>query len=690
MATVIDDFAVGVGSGSPAEFAKAGWTWVGLEAGVNQAGYYKIVNGVRYRYGNQGPVAVGSAPSSTGDGDGGGGGGGGVRNINGYVDAFEFWYGVGNVPMAVVQQAVNGMWTDPQIKQYALTHGANGYNANAAREAVLAVARQARGSSWASTLSDSMIDSLAAGTYLDHDAYLANYFVDMPGFDVMSSPLTQAAIEYWVEQTGIPLTWTAKQKLNRLVRDYGGMSQAAMTEWTTWVPTTHSAKNGNYGANHRVAIKAKLESLLGRLLTPEELSPDGPLWEMSDAALYEWAQKTPEYQAKFANKPPGVSESDYLANVDAWNVVWRQAYGIDVAAASGMPGTFAEPQLTPDGQAAMKRFGFSSFAEWEAYAGGRPGWFRDNMIASGYLLPDSATGVAGAPNELITWGYENGVNPAEWMQHVQWEQQAIVAEGTYDPLLLRTLGINLSQDDWYKYTSKAIGWGEIQLQIMEAQNRDSYREVFRNYTGRDPGQSDYDYLSSSFVSPSEYAHRMAAKESAAEMLPQANEILTRVFGRGTSLAELENLAMNGQGSGVLRAQLEQATRLEQYRWVHKQKYGTEPTPSDYARYAGYAGPAELQWELNLAENIDEFGPDAQDAWKKVYNEELTSEQLRILFGDMKGSGDLKYKLKEAQKQVTEAEQAHDAGFQTPGAQHLFGAAPQGGFREVMGGIADIS
>jgi hypothetical protein len=174
------------------------------------------------------------------------------------------------------------------------------------------------------------------------------------------------------------------------------------------------------------------------------------------------------------------------------------------------------------------------------------------------------------------------------------------------------------------------------------------------------------------------------------MLPEVNEMLNRVFGSGTTIGELENMAMGGQGSGALKAQINQAMRLDQYRWTHKQKYGTEPTPTDYANYAGYAGPAELQWELNLAEDIGEFGPEVQEVWTKVYNESISDADLRIMLGDMKGSGELKYKYKKAQEQLKEEEAAHDAGFTTPGAFHLYGAAPQGGFKEVMSGIGDLN
>jgi hypothetical protein len=40
--------------------------------------------------------------------------------------------------------------------------------------------------------------------------------------------------------------------------------------------------------------------------------------------------------------------------------------------------------------------------------------------------------------------------------------------------------------------------------------------------------------------------------------------------------------------------------------------------------------------------------------------------------------------------LTEKEQAHDAGFTTPDAQILYGAAQQGGIKTVMQGIADMT
>jgi hypothetical protein len=163
-----------------------------------------------------------------------------------------------------------------------------------------------------------------------------------------------------------------------------------------------------------------------------------------------------------------------------------------------------------------------------------------------------------------------------------------------------------------------------------------------------------------------------------------------VLGTSVTLADLENLAMGGEGSGALRAQLDQASRLDEYRWEFKRKYGTEPTPTDYAKFAGYAGPAELNWELTLAENMAEVGPDIFETWNKVYtNNPLTEAQLKVMLGDMKGSGELKYQLKEAQEVVKKEEMAHDAGFTTPGVNIMFSGAPSGGFKLSMPGIEDL-
>ena len=671
-----------------------------------QVGVYKPYSGATNDSIN-GILAGISTPSSGGSGGGGGsgrGGGGSLDysdpNVGSTVrDHLIFWFGESwvNSNLSAVSYHLERKSTSDDIRRYAVDNGANGYGMQQVKSVLTQALYGMVGGTMAGALPDSLYRTLIRnGAYEDADVLGASIlaFKDI-GWDKAFDPITGAPVfepffDMWEDMTaGADFGWTVKSKLQSIVNQFG-FGNEALVEFERWVKTTNGAKTGNYGAEVRVKLKNTLEPLLGRALTEAELAVDGPLWDKDDAALYEWAQTTPEYMAKFEFKPPGVSEQEFLATQSAWNVVFRQAYGIDVAGLSGMPGTNVGVQLTDEGKAKMAQFGFATFDEWAAYAGGID---RFAQIAkdSGWVVDSGAFGsVGGAPGELIAWGFANGVGPAEWMQHVQWEQEAIVAEGTYEPTMLRTLGLNLSSDDWYKYTSKAIGWADIHLQIMEAQNRDQFREVFRNYTGHDPSVSDFNYLATSFVSPSEYARRMAAKESAAEMLPQANELMNRVFGHGTTLDELENVAMGGQGSGALKAQLNQAARLDEYRWTHKQKYGTEPTPTDYARYAGYAGPAELEWELNLAEGIDEFGPDIQEVWKKVYNQELSQEELRIMLGDMVGSGELKYKYKQAKEEVTELEQAHDAGFTTPDAMHMYTGAKEGGIKNVLPGIADMS
>ena len=638
-------------------------------------------------------------PSSGGTGGGGGGGGGydfTDPNAGSRIrDDLIFWFGEPWVQAntSVVAYHLDRKSTPDDVRRYAVDNGANGFGMQQIKSVLSQSLSQMLGGTATSALPDSFYRTLIrTGAYENQTTLQTSimYLKDIDWTKAFSpdtgAPLLAPFFDMWEDMTaGANFGPTAMTKLRGIVARFGYGSEA-VAEWTRWMPTTYSAKSGNYGAEVRQTLQNTLQPLLGRALTEKELSPDGPLWDKNQAALLEWAKGTPEYQTRFAGKPAGMSEQAFLAEQLAWDTVYRRAFGSDTSQASGLYG--GTVQLSDAGRAMMEKSGFSTFTEWEASAGGGPGWFEKNALDSGWITKGTASAI-GVPSELMAWAFENGVGPDEWFQSIQWHEEAIVAEGVYDPILMRTMGIDLSSEDWYKFTSKAIGWGETQLKILEAQNRSEFREFFRNYTGHDPSVTDYDYLVSSFVSPTEYARRMAAKESAAEMLDSVNELMTRVYGTGVTLPELENLAMGGQGSGSLRAQLDQAARLDQYRATHKLTYGTDPTPTDYAAYAGYAGPEQLKWEINLAEDMGEFAPDIRETWKKVYNEDITDEQLRTLLGNMAGSGDLKYKLKQAKQVVGEEEQKHEAGFSTPTVSPIYGAAEQGGPKINMGGIKDM-
>jgi hypothetical protein len=170
------------------------------------------------------------------------------------------------------------------------------------------------------------------------------------------------------------------------------------------------------------------------------------------------------------------------------------------------------------------------------------------------------------------------------------------------------------------------------------------------------------------------------------MYPEINELMQRVYGESITVEELKGMALGQEGSGELKAMVNKATELEQYRWIHKQYFGTEAAPEDYAKYAGYVSPAELQWEILTDEKIKDMAPDINEAFTKVYGYSLTDEQMRTMLGEQQGYGELSGQYRRAKEEWAKKEasrgqsQSADIGYKT---------APAGGFMTSSPGMADL-
>ena len=673
-------------------------------------GWYEVMPRGGPMAGSQELTAQGGPSGGGGSGwsswGGGGGGGGNDQYYRDFLDNL-FGYGLpGSAPQALVDRAVQNGWTEDQMVYYAIKeYGADGPYVDGLRRLIERTAAQVFGPGWSEVIPDSLITGLMLDNKGD-TGWLDDYFRSLPGYDALNDPAAIAMIDYWMAATGIPLTWTARNELRRIL-DEMGPGPMATAVWEEFVNNSDSAWNGNQGAAIREGIWDDTVNILRREPTDEEIEA---MRYMNPAARLEYLRGTPEYQELYELKPVWMSEEQWWNEIAVWDQAYRQAYGINTYEASLLEPTRIERTDLKDEWAALTQedlatggWGWDKGGYFNMYMGKKTyyepdtvaemlGWQYDPSTGVFFQLevPEGIPQLPGAPDGWSEGMIAGDWDPEEWLQHIEWTEMAIVNEGVYDPVLMETMGIDLSADDWYIYTSHAIGWGAIQLTIIEAQNRAQFREVFRNYTGRDPDPADYDYLMENYVSPSEYARRMAAKEDAAAKFPEVNELLQRVYGSGTSLSELENMAMGGEGSGVLEAKINQALKLDQYRWIHKQYYGEEPTPADYARYAGYASPAELQWEITVTEKIAEFGPDIREAWQAYYGENITDEMLKTLFGEMEGSGDIAYQVKEAEEYQQKQERAREISYSAAWALQPTGAAESGGFRSAMPGLPDIS
>ena len=135
--------------------------------------------------------------------------------------------------------------------------------------------------------------------------------------------------------------------------------------------------------------------------------------------------------------------------------------------------------------------------------------------------------------------------------------------------------------------------------------------------------------------------------------------------------------------------LDQASRLEQYRWLHKQYYGVEPAPDDYAKYAGYASAAQLQWEIVTQEKIAEYGPDINESFMKAYGYQLDADQLQTMLGEKEGYGDLNRLYKDAKEEEDEKERARIEAFEAEKISTIYTAAPQGGIKTGLPGLGEL-
>ncbi len=318
--------------------------------------------------------------------------------------------------------------------------------------------------------------------------------------------------------------------------------------------------------------------------------------------------------------------------------------------------------------------------------------------ASPAIVEDGSTTTTSLTNFGIAYGdtveaavADNpNVSAADLANQLKWQEDAIYSGIVDGEALAEVFGITWGSDEWYNLASGAQGSGEMRAKLQEAMNRLAFREDYRNYFGTDPGPADYEYLDSNFVSPSEFANRMKAKESAKSMFGRVNELLGRTLDHQVSLEELENMVMGGKDSGSLEALIDEATRLDAYTDSLYQRLGHAPTADDYAReVAKYSSVNAFKWEITVQEKMAEMGDDIGDTFQKAYGYRLDDAQLKILLGQSEGWGELQKKynkaLEEEEKQETNRRYAMQSEKITPAYSQAF----QGGFRTGLPELPDL-
>jgi hypothetical protein len=182
---------------------------------------------------------------------------------------------------------------------------------------------------------------------------------------------------------------------------------------------------------------------------------------------------------------------------------------------------------------------------------------------------------------------------------------------------------------------------------------------------------------------------MAAKESAKAKLPQINELLGRTLDHQVTLADLENLAMGGAGSGEIQAMIDQASRLDAFTDTLYQWKGRELTADDYAEVAGFPSAAAFKWEITVSETMDEMRDDINEAMVKSGGAAFSDEQLKIMLGKSEGWGELQAQYNKAEEEVSEADNARKTAMNIEKIAPIYNMAPQGGFKQGLQGLADI-
>lgn len=328
---------------------------------------------------------------------------------------------------------------------------------------------------------------------------------------------------------------------------------------------------------------------------------------------------------------------------------------------------------------------------------------RTNAVFTGPTKPATTTntstvttyglgnwGISYTNNEIVNNLINNNISPEMLQQQFTWMEEADYYQGVYGDIMTEAFGSSYSDADWYKMASGAQGSGAMRAKVAEAQNRVAFREVYRDYFGTDPAPSDYDYLTNNFVSPTEFTHRMAAKESAKAKIEQINELLGRTLDHQVTLSDLENLAMGGQGSGELQSMIDQATRLDAFTDSLYQYLGHTPTADDYAReVAKYPSAAAFKWEITVQETMDEMRDDINAAMVKAGKQAFTEDQLKIMLGKSEGWGALQAEYNAAAEAEAEYETARKTAMNVEKISPIYQVAEQGGFKQGLPALSDI-
>lgn len=476
-------------------------------------------------------------------------------------------------------------------------------------------------------------------------------------------------IDRYEERMGRDLTDAAELALEKAVNE--GWT---MTMWDDFIETQPEYKNGTEMQGKKATVLNQLDGLFGRGVVDDLLEKDpdyveNVVWKQlgrdaSQQAIDRWAREQPEWMN-------GPEASSTRVNLGAyWGNIMRTE-----ATAEQLDG-WVRDGLTPDQLLLSMR----GTAEYQARYKAKPAWMteeefnyqRDAFNAQGrrYFNSDSFTYDDGQ----LTYFFEHGITPQEVGDRYRWTEEAasqMSGKGSW-AYYLEAMGVSLTKDMAYQIASGAQGSGDLLALITQGQNRRSFDTAFTLYTGRRPTEGDYAMLESTYVSPEEYAQRMAAREYAAEVFPEVNELFQRVYGYEADFKKLQDVAIGAEGSGAYKALLEAAEEMDRYTAPWREYARTDPTPAQYAEWAGFSGPQELAKLLNARELVRANGREIMDIYNSYWVMQgaapITEEEIFTLEGQYMGWGEIDARLQMAASHRERVEQARRQALSSPTAQ----------------------
>ena len=526
--------------------------------------------------------------------------------------------------------------------------------------------------------------------------------------------------DLWEQKTGIPLTYTARIKRDDMLKQ--GRS---VVEWEAWIETTDSYDQGiEMDAMRQVATDVLIDSwgygVVQQKLIDNPDYIDQVVWGTlgkgaSPSVIRDWARKQPEWIAG-----PEASTSKRSLR-DLWGTIMRQPVSevqLDQWVRDGVtPDQLYEdlrdtplyqeiyrykPAWMGEGEWHMYRDAFNSvgrqyfapFQDYEIKWTARPGaqGITDPasigaMYAAGWKLED---GVWYEPIQPEVWRYEdaqigffvaNGITPQEMADRYRWTEDAWANLPTMQ-WLGKAIGRNYTWEDAYLVASGAKGSGKIRAEMIRAENLRQFDTVFAIYNDRAPTAADYAYLESNFVSPQEYSVKMQAIEEADAMFPEIDEMFMRVYGYHADSDRLRLVAQGAKGSGAYEALVKAAEELDRYTLVWRLYTKTDPSPQQYAEWAGLAGPEELAKMLEVKEMVSSQGPELlrvySDYWEQMGLPGLTTDDIETLLGKYEGWGEIDAKMRVAQDHRAKEESARLFNLSAGAAIGWLTMAPFGG------------